>query len=226
MDDQEIVFLRELKEALKEFQLHNLCRRVMGKADDEELRLGPCLLDRLLQMSEEFFTRTHGDATEVSARKNHGVLMDRIGRAWTKDHVTGVHDGPDQMTQSLFCPDRDYGLRVGIDLDLKAPPIPVRNRKSKFVDTFGSRIAVIMAFFHCLNELGDKVRRCRLIRVAHAEIDDVFSSPSRLLLQVIDDVEDIRREPLDALEFHSFSSYWYRFNFYAIYPLRANDGLG
>src|SRR3990167_2369633 len=163
-------------------------------------------------MKEEFFTRTHGDATEVSARKNHGVLMDRIGWAWTKDHVAGVHDCPDQMTQSLFCPDRDDRLRVGIDLHLKTFTVPIRDRKSQFVDTFGSRIAVIMAFLRCLDQLGDNVRRCRLIRVAHAEIDDVFSSPSRLLLQVIDDVEDIRREPLDALEFHSFTSYWYRFN--------------
>src|SRR3989304_3380305 len=162
-------------------------------------------------MSEEFFTRTHGDATEVSARKNHGVLMERIGWAWTKDHVAGVHDGPDQMTQSLFCPDRDYGLRIGIDLHLKTFTVPIRDRKSQFVDTFGSRIAVIMAFFHCLNELGDNVRRCRLIRVAHAEIDDVFSSPSRLLLQVIDDVEDIRRASLVSLEIHFFSSFWYSF---------------
>src|SRR3989338_3285860 len=47
VDDQEIMFLREANNALKEFQFHNLCRRVMGKADDQELRLGPCLLDRM-----------------------------------------------------------------------------------------------------------------------------------------------------------------------------------
>src|SRR3990167_5270585 len=112
-------------------------------------------------MSEEIFTRTHGDATEVSARKNHGVLMVRIGWAWTKDHVAGSHDGPDQMTQSLFCPDRDYGLRIGIDLDLKASPIPVRNRKSKLIDAPGSRVAMVVGLLSRLDELGDNVRRGR-----------------------------------------------------------------
>jgi hypothetical protein len=40
----------------------------------------------------------------------------------------------------------------------------------------------------------------RLVRVAHAEVDDVFAASSRLLLQITDDVEDVRREALDARE--------------------------
>ena len=36
-----------------------------------------------------------------------------------------------------------------------------------------------------------------------AEVDDVLAGAPRRLLQVADDVEDVRREPLDAWELHA-----------------------
>jgi hypothetical protein len=44
------------------------------------------------------------------------------------------------------------------------------------------------------------VRRCRLVRIAHAEINDVLSASTRGLLQFTDDIEDVGRETLNALK--------------------------
>ena len=49
-------------------------------------------------------------------------------------------------------------------------------------------------------QLLDDVRRCRLIRVAHSEINDVLSASARGLLQLADDIEDVGRETLNALK--------------------------
>jgi hypothetical protein len=49
-------------------------------------------------------------------------------------------------------------------------------------------------------QLLDDVRRCRLVRVAHAEINDVLSASARGLLQFTDDIEDVGRETLNALK--------------------------
>lgn len=59
-----------------------------------------------------------------------------------------------------------------------------------------------------LTQLLDNVRRCGLIRVAHAEIDNVFSAGTGGLLQFTNDVEDVGRETLNALKMgiHEFDA--------------------
>ena len=52
-----------------------------------------------------------------------------------------------------------------------------------------------------LDELVDDVLRSRLIGIPHAEVDDVFPARPRLCLQLIDNIENIRGQPLDAGEF-------------------------
>ena len=51
-------------------------------------------------------------------------------------------------------------------------------------------------------QLVDDVRRRREIGVAHTEVDDVLAGPARARLEIVDDVEDVRREAIDAAEFH------------------------
>ena len=49
-------------------------------------------------------------------------------------------------------------------------------------------------------QLLDDVRRCRLVRIAHAEINDVLSASARGLRQFTDDIEDVGRETRNALK--------------------------
>jgi hypothetical protein len=57
----------------------------------------------------------------------------------------------------------------------------------------------IVALGH-LDELVDDVTGRRLIRVPHAEVNDILPARSRCRLQLVDDIEDIGRETLDTAE--------------------------
>ena len=68
------------------------------------------------------------------------------------------------------------------------------------LDAARGRIAVGAGIARRLAEfLHDMVGRGH-VGIAHAEIDDVFAARARLGLEAIDFLEDIRRQPLDAVE--------------------------
>ena len=52
-----------------------------------------------------------------------------------------------------------------------------------------------------LDELVNDVFRCRLIRITHAEINNILAARARGRLQLIDNIENIRGEPFDARKF-------------------------
>lgn len=58
-----------------------------------------------------------------------------------------------------------------------------------------------IAPLHGFSELGDDMRRRGLIRIPHAEIDDVLTPRTGLFLQLADDIEDIGGQAPDTLEF-------------------------
>ncbi len=58
-----------------------------------------------------------------------------------------------------------------------------------------------------LHQLVDDVAGRFLVGIAHPEVDDVLALGARLRLQVVDDREDVGREPLDSIELvHDFFS--------------------
>ena len=57
------------------------------------------------------------------------------------------------------------------------------------------------------HQLVHDVLRRGLVRVAHAEVDDVLATPARRHLEFADHVEDVRRKSLDAGEFFGQGSY-------------------
>ena len=57
-----------------------------------------------------------------------------------------------------------------------------------------------IAAAHGLTKLIDNVRRRRLIRITHAEIDNVLTTRACSLLQLANDVENIRGQPLNPLK--------------------------
>jgi hypothetical protein len=67
-------------------------------------------------------------------------------------------------------------------------------------DAARHRVAVGIGALGGFDQLGDDVFRGRLVGVAHAEVDDVLAAGASLGLQIVDDVEDVRRQAFDALE--------------------------
>jgi len=48
-----------------------------------------------------------------------------------------------------------------------------------------------------LDQLVDDVPGRRPVWIAHRQVDDVVAAPARRHLQLVGDVEDVRREPLN-----------------------------
>jgi hypothetical protein len=59
---------------------------------------------------------------------------------------------------------------------------------------------MVLALPGCLDHLLDDVRRCRLVRIPHAEIDDIFTALPSVKLERLHLREDIRRKSLDSIK--------------------------
>jgi len=53
-----------------------------------------------------------------------------------------------------------------------------------------------------LGQLLHRDVRARNVGIAEAEVDDVLTGPSRFVSQLVDDREDVGRQPVDAAELH------------------------
>ena len=53
---------------------------------------------------------------------------------------------------------------------------------------------------HCIPQFVDNMRGRGLIRITHAEIDNVLTTRARSLPQLANDVENIRGQPLNPLK--------------------------
>ena len=89
----------------------------------------------------------------------------------------------------------------GIQSDVIATLVPVANRLAQARDALRLRIAVRIAATSRFYQFIDYVLRGRLIRVAHAEIDDILTGGPCLLLEVTNNIKDVWRQSLDTPKF-------------------------
>ena len=104
------------------------------------------------------------------------------------------------MRQALFGTQRNNGFGLGIERYRIAILVPIADRPAQSGDAFGLRVTVCIAASDGLTQLFDNMCWCRLVWVAHTEIDNVLAPSARGLLQLSDDVEDVRGKTLDALK--------------------------
>src|SRR4029450_6962884 len=103
----------------------------------------------------------------------------------------------------LLRSDGDDGLTVGIELDVEAPAVPVADGDAQLVDAARHGVAMVLRLLRRLDQALHDVRWGRAVGIAHREVDDVLAGASRCLLEVADDVEDVRGKPLYARELHA-----------------------
>ncbi len=70
-----------------------MCRRVMGKTDDQHLGLRPRLSGGHQQAMEEVALSGQRDRTEIPSGNDDGVGMNGIGGIGNKDNVSGAEGG-------------------------------------------------------------------------------------------------------------------------------------
>src|ERR1700691_1163723 len=205
--DHDVVFARELDHPIHEMQIDRCGGRVVREIHDEELGPRPASIDRRHQLVEKFFAAPNRHALHLRARNDASVLMDRIGRGRREHHVALVENRKRQMRDALLRADRDDRFRIGIELDAVAALVPIANRQPQLVYAARYRVPMIGVLGGRLDQLRHDMRRRRLVRIPHPEIDYVLTGAPRLQAQLSNRVEDVRWQPLDSWEIHRAISF-------------------
>ena len=188
----------ERDDPLEEIELHALRCRIRRKAEDDHLRLRVAQADRALELGEEIDARHQRHRADVGAGDHRAPDVDRVARVGHQHRVAALQRGEHQVGKAFLGADGDDRLAVGIDVDLVAVAVPMRDRTSQARDALGRGVAVGFGPLRDLAQLGDHVRRRGAVGVAHAHVDDVFAAPARGHAQLGGDVEDVRGEAVDA----------------------------
>ncbi len=138
---------------------------------------------------------------------NKAIGMDGIGWIRHQHGVAGPHRRQSQMGQALLGADGDDGLHVRVQFHLVAVAVPVADGPPQTRNAPGHGISVGITPLGRLHQFIDDVVGCGLVWIAHAEVDDVFPPRARGRLQLVDDVEDIGRQALDAAKFGDWSNH-------------------
>src|SRR5581483_2347691 len=187
--------------ALEELQLHAHGGRVAGKAENHHLRLWNRLPDGALQLVEEVDAGRHPYRPDVGTRDYGAVNMDRIAGIGHQHGVSMVEGGEHQMREPLLGADGHDRLGIRIQRDAESALVPVADRPPQPRNSLRYGISVGIVSLRRLDQFVDDVPRCHAIGVAHAHVDDVLPALARRRLQLSGDVENVRRESLDAWEF-------------------------
>lgn len=149
----------------------------------------------------------------IGTSDDEAVGMNRIRRIGHQHGIARGHGGHGQVREPLLAADGDNGLSLGVERDSVAVLIPAADGAAQARDAARDRIAMGIAALGNLNQLVDDMLGRRLIWIAHAEVDDILAARSRRCLQLIDNVENIGRKPLDAAKVglrrdHGGTSQW------------------
>ena len=198
--DHEPVLAREVDDLDEEVAVHAHRGGVVRERQDQQLGLRPRQPRRLLQATEEVAVRRQRHRPQVTVGDHHRVGVDRIGRVRHQRAVARLQHRQRQVRHAFLGADGGDDLRIRVELDRVAIPVPLGHGHPQAIDPARGRVAVVLGVLGRLDELVDDVLGRRHVRVAHAEIDDVLAPGARLGLEIVDDREDVGREALDAIE--------------------------
>jgi len=135
---------------------------------------------------------------DVGPGNHEAIGVDGIGRIRNQYRIPWPHGGQCQVGQPLLRADGNDRLPLRIQLDVVALQVPVADSTAQARDPPGDGVAMGVVPLRHFHQLVHDVFRSGLVGIAHSEIDDIFTAGSGLGLQLVDDVEDIGRQTLDA----------------------------
>ena len=200
-DDENAGFFGECHQLLIEIQVRHVGGGVGREVDDQGGRLGDGVAHRAVDGGQHRLAGLGGDGADGGAGDDEAELVDGVGGVGDDDGVAGRGDGGGEVGQALFRAEGrdDFSLRV--QLHVEPALIIGGERAAQAGDAFGGGIAVAAGVLHGFHELRDDMGRRGAVRVAHAEIDDVFRGGAGLRLGGVDLREDVRGQAADAVEF-------------------------
>ena len=176
--------------------------RVVRERDHEHPWLGPADVPGLVQALERVDAGRHGHLPQVGAGEQRPVDVDRVARAGHDRRVARLEQRPHQVREALLRPDRVRDLRLRVELDAEPARIQRGDGLAHPRDAARERVAVVARQPRRLGELLHRDLRRGDVGIAEAEVDDVHAAAARVDLQLVDQLEDVRREVGDAAELH------------------------
>jgi hypothetical protein len=194
------VLLRQRDDLFEERQLDALRCRVRRKVDDQHPGFRERPVNRVLELGEEVDVGRDRHMPDVAAGDHRPVDVDRVAGVRDEDRVAAAKRCKRKMRDAFLRADGDDRLGLGIERDVVAPFVPMTDRPTQSRDAFRDRITVGVRPAHRLDQLVDDMFGCRAVGIAHPEVDDVLAASTRGHLELGRDVEDVRRQPRQALE--------------------------
>ncbi len=212
-----------------EIEVDHLGRRIGREIQDQRLGRRHRLFDAAFQAVEEIVIRSDGDVMDVGPGDDEAVGVDRVARVGRQHHVARRGDRLGEIGQPLLRPQGDDVLGVGIDADVEAPFVIGRMGPAQTGNAARVRIAVGAPVARHLDQLFDDMLRRRLVRIAHAEIDDVLAGRAGARLHRVDFGEHIGRQTLYPMKLffhridpgHSLPRDWGTSMAAMVYPLKG-----
>ena len=135
-----------------------------------------------------------------AARHQEAEGVDRIGRVRHQHDVARRGDRLRHVGEAFLRAEGGDHLRLGIELHAEPARVIARLRAAQAGDAFRGGIAVGARLADRLDQLVEHVLRRGQVRVAHAEIDDVGAAGAGLGLELVDLLEDVRRQAPHAVK--------------------------
>jgi hypothetical protein len=195
--DEDVVLFGDGDHPLEEAEIDALGGRVRRKTQYEHFGLRRELADGALELGEEIHAGRHAHRADIGAGDDRAVDVDRIRRIGHEHRVAALQAREHQVREAFLRADRDDGLAVHVELDAITPLIPGADRAAQPRNAFRYGIAVRVLAARSLHQLVDDVRRRGTVGVAHRQVDHVLAAPARRHLQLVGNVEDVRRKPLN-----------------------------
>ena len=136
------------------------------------------------QLVEEVHLRGQGHMAHVRPGDDEAVGVDRIGRVRHQHRVARPHGRQRQVGQALLGADGHDGLGLRVQVHVEAVPVPVADGPAQARDALGDRVAVGVLAAAASTSLSTICCGRGLVRIAHAEVDDVLAAGPRLGLQL------------------------------------------
>ena len=195
------MLFRHGNDLLEKIQIDALRRRIGRKIKHQHLGFGPDILDGIFQFCEEIDAGHERNMADVGPRDHETVGMDRIARVRYQHRVALVHRRQRQVRQAFLGADGHNRLAVHVDIDVVATLVPLADGAPQARYAARHRIPVRVFALGGFDELVHDMPGRGAIGIAHPEVDDVLAAPTRLRLDLVDDVEDVGWQPLYAGEF-------------------------
>ncbi len=200
MHEHDPVGLGPAHRLLEEVEIRSRGRRVMRVAKKEHLGHLEHVAVDALEIRQVVMLRGCGDAVEDPARHNDPVEMDWIGGVGHQRDVVVIQEGEREMRDAFLGADERQDLAARVERHAKLPEVPLGDRLPELALDVAVRpgIAVVGRILDLPAQVLHHMLGRRQVRVAHSQVDDVDAALAGLSLEIIEDREQIQRQPLEA----------------------------